>query len=172
MGEMKVAKYCYKCGYIDLGYGNRKCPFCNTTLRKTDYILNETIYNPDKIKQEIFKYYVENCTKFDLAAYNNRLQQLEHERQRSNNNKNDESTTATKPTTYEQMMRSIEADREAEAKARQAAEQANAPHCPTCGSTDMKKIDALDRAISVSFLGLASGKIGKSFKCNHCGYMW
>ena len=172
MGEMKVAKYCYKCGYIDLGYGNRKCPFCNTTLRKTDYILNETIYNPDKIKQEIFKYYVENCTKFDLAAYNNRLQQLEHERQRSNNNKNDESTTATKPTTYEQMMRSIEADREAEAKARQAAEQANAPHCPTCGSTDLKKIDALDRAISVSFLGLASGKIGKSFKCNHCGYTW
>ena len=171
MGEMKVAKYCYKCGYIDLGYGNRKCPFCNTTLRKTDYILNETIYNPDKIKQEIFKYYVENCTKFDLAAYNNRLQQLEHERQRSNNNKNDESTTATKSTTYEQMMRSIEADREAEAKARQAAEQANAPHCPTCGSTDLKKIDALDRAISVSFLGLASGKIGKSFKCNHCGYM-
>ena len=41
-----------------------------------------------------------------------------------------------------------------------------------CGSTDLKKIDALDRAISVSFLGLASGKIGKSFKCNHCGYMW
>lgn len=61
---------------------------------------------------------------------------------------------------------------EAEWAARRAAEQANAPRCPTCGSTDLKKIDALDRAISVSFLGLASGKIGKSFKCNHCGYMW
>ena len=53
-----------------------------------------------------------------------------------------------------------------------AERTANAPRCPTCGSTDLKKIDALDRAISVSFLGLASGKIGKSFKCNHCGYMW
>ena len=53
-----------------------------------------------------------------------------------------------------------------------AERAANAPRCPTCGSTDLKKIDALDRAISVSFLGLASGKIGKSFKCNHCGYMW
>ena len=57
------------------------------------------------------------------------------------------------------------------ARERASAEQANAPRCPTCGSTDLKKIDALDRAISVSFLGLASGKIGKSFKCNHCGYM-
>ena len=40
------------------------------------------------------------------------------------------------------------------------------------GTVALKNIgDAFDRAISVSFLGLASGKIGKSFKCNHCGYM-
>lgn len=46
------------------------------------------------------------------------------------------------------------------------------PRCPTCGSTDIKKLDSLDRTISATFWGLGSGKIGKQFKCRHCGYMW
>ena len=48
----------------------------------------------------------------------------------------------------------------------------NVPHCPTCGSTDIEKIGTLDRATSVGFFGLASGKIGKQFKCRNCKYMW
>lgn len=48
----------------------------------------------------------------------------------------------------------------------------NIPKCPTCQSTDIKKIGAFDRATSVAFLGLASSKIGKQFQCNNCGYKW
>ena len=48
----------------------------------------------------------------------------------------------------------------------------NIPKCPTCQSTDIKKIGALDRVTSVAFLGLASSKIGKQFQCNNCGYKW
>lgn len=48
----------------------------------------------------------------------------------------------------------------------------NQPCCPTCGSYDIKKLDMVDRAISVEMFGLASNKINKSFKCKNCGYTW
>lgn len=48
----------------------------------------------------------------------------------------------------------------------------NQPHCPTCGSTNVKKLDGIDRAVSVGLFGLASNKINKSFKCKNCGYTW
>lgn len=48
----------------------------------------------------------------------------------------------------------------------------NLPHCPTCGSTNIQKLDILDRAVSVGMFGLASNKINKSFKCKNCGHTW
>ena len=44
--------------------------------------------------------------------------------------------------------------------------------CPSCKSTDVKRIDAIDRTVSVGLLGLGSKKIAKSFECRHCGYTW
>ena len=41
--------------------------------------------------------------------------------------------------------------------------------CPYCKSADTKKISTLSRAASVSLVGVASGKIGKQWHCNHCG---
>ena len=52
------------------------------------------------------------------------------------------------------------------------APQSATPRCPTCGSTDIKKLDSLDRTVSTAVWGIASGKIGKQFKCRNCGYMW
>lgn len=49
---------------------------------------------------------------------------------------------------------------------------ASKPHCPTCGSTNVKKLDVVDRAVSVGTLGVLSNKINKSFKCKDCGYTW
>ena len=46
------------------------------------------------------------------------------------------------------------------------------PKCPTCSSTDIRKISTGERMVSVGFLGLFSKKINKSFKCNKCGYTW
>lgn len=42
-------------------------------------------------------------------------------------------------------------------------------HCPYCNSTDISKITATERAISVVGLGILSKKINKSFKCKTCG---
>lgn len=54
----------------------------------------------------------------------------------------------------------------------QRAEEAAKPHCPTCGSTNIKKLDVVDRAVSVGFFGIFSNKINKSFKCKDCGCTW
>ena len=44
----------------------------------------------------------------------------------------------------------------------------NIPKCPICGSTNLKKLDALDRGFSVFMLGLGSNKIGKTYQCKNC----
>lgn len=46
------------------------------------------------------------------------------------------------------------------------------PSCPTCRSTNVKRIGTVNRAVSVAAVGLASGKIGKQFECKDCGYKW
>ena len=48
----------------------------------------------------------------------------------------------------------------------------NIPKCPTCGSIKITKIGTVERAGSVAMFGLASKKIGKTFKCSNCGYTW
>jgi len=40
--------------------------------------------------------------------------------------------------------------------------------CPYCNSTNTKKISNLGRGISLSFLGLGSGKLGKQWHCKNC----
>lgn len=40
--------------------------------------------------------------------------------------------------------------------------------CPYCKSTNTEKISTMSRAVSVSLVGAASGKIGKHWHCNNC----
>ena len=48
----------------------------------------------------------------------------------------------------------------------------NIPKCPTCGSTNVKHISTLNRAISIGVLGLFSSKIGKNYECLDCKAKW
>lgn len=48
-------------------------------------------------------------------------------------------------------------------------EQSRVPKCTYCGSTNIRKIGLLNRAISAELWGFGSKKIGKQFHCNHCG---
>lgn len=41
--------------------------------------------------------------------------------------------------------------------------------CPYCKSTNTEKISTVSRAVSVSLVGTASGKIGKQWHCKQCG---
>ena len=44
--------------------------------------------------------------------------------------------------------------------------------CPNCGQVNVKKISTVSRTASVGVAGLASDKIGKTYKCPKCGYIW
>lgn len=50
--------------------------------------------------------------------------------------------------------------------------EARKPKCPNCDSTNIVKISTANRAVSVATTGLASGKIGKQYKCKDCKHMW
>ena len=51
-------------------------------------------------------------------------------------------------------------------------QQANIPACPTCGSTNVKHISTLNRAVSIGVFGLFSSKIGKNYECLNCKVKW
>lgn len=50
--------------------------------------------------------------------------------------------------------------------------QENIPHCPTCGSTNIRKMGGVECGASIVVFGLFSKKINKTFKCQNCGYTW
>lgn len=52
-------------------------------------------------------------------------------------------------------------------------EQSRLPKCPTCGSTNLKKISGLSKAGSVALWGVfAAGRTSKTWHCNKCGAEW
>ena len=44
--------------------------------------------------------------------------------------------------------------------------------CPTCLSTNVRKIGTGESTVSILGLGIFSNKINKTWKCNNCGYTW
>jgi hypothetical protein len=55
-----------------------------------------------------------------------------------------------------------------ECSQREIKHEANLPKCPICGSTDLKKLTAVDRSASAFMWGLGSNKIGKTYECRKC----
>ena len=51
-------------------------------------------------------------------------------------------------------------------------QEQNKPKCPTCGSTNVKHISTLNRAVSIGVFGLFSSKIGKNYECLNCKSKW
>ena len=46
------------------------------------------------------------------------------------------------------------------------------PHCPTCNSTNVKKISELRRGAHAVAWGLFSTTARSQFECKNCGYKW
>lgn len=51
-------------------------------------------------------------------------------------------------------------------------EKSRVPKCPTCGSTNIRKMGGVERGVSIVAFGIFSKKINKTFKCGNCGYTW
>lgn len=54
----------------------------------------------------------------------------------------------------------------------QSTQQQNIPHCPTCGSTNIKKISATRKIAGALSFGLLSKTAKSQFECLKCGYKW
>ena len=54
----------------------------------------------------------------------------------------------------------------------QPKREKNVPRCPTCNSTNIRKLDVIDKGLSFAVWGIFSSKIGKSMMCKNCGYKW
>lgn len=66
----------------------------------------------------------------------------------------------------------VERSEEESKKNIQNTQLSNKPKCPTCSSTDIKKVSDVSKAFSVAMFGLFSQKVKKQFHCNNCGYEW
>lgn len=55
---------------------------------------------------------------------------------------------------------------------KQSPPHLNIPHCPTCGSTNIKKISTTSKAVNTVAFGIFGTKRHKTFHCNNCGYEW
>lgn len=54
----------------------------------------------------------------------------------------------------------------------QSTQPQNIPRCPTCNSTNIRKIKAGERTASIIGFGIFSRKANKTWKCENCGHLW
>lgn len=54
----------------------------------------------------------------------------------------------------------------------QKSSDTNVPKCPTCQSTNLKKITVTSKAMNTAMFGIFGKKRHKTFHCNNCGYEW
>lgn len=153
--------YCKKCGRTIID--SKKCDICNSITYEVpeEYLLlyNGKIYknNLNENKKDQF---IEECIKsspeFDEYLFNNR-----------------DRIKAQKSAEYERDMAIGDAIRQgADVKTAFRNGGKNMPKCPTCGSTNIRKMGGVERGVSIAAFGIFSKKINKTFKCGNCGYTW
>lgn len=152
--------YCPKCGNIHFlsDSENKKCIICGSKMLETPHEYNLSQTYIDKImdlgwksnkylfeqnEQRLFDEVISKSPEFDINLYNNKDSILQQKQQQQ-----EESINRGKSILEEQSKR---------------------VKCTYCGSTNVKKIGLLNRAISTELWGLGSKKIGKQFHCNSCG---
>lgn len=158
---MQTLMYCKKCGRIiinTLSENDFKCDCCKAITYPVpeEYLISKTVpIIKDSIKQQFVDKYIKSSPEFDQRLFDNRDKIL-----------------AQKDAEYNRAMSIGKAIRNG-AKPEEAFKgNFSVAKCPSCGSTSICKIGLVNRAVSVGIFGLASGKIGKTHKCNSCGTTW
>lgn len=148
--EEEYVFICPKCGQTGSCHPHNavvNCRFCQTQLIETPLSLKEgadSIRNGtfEIVERKLFKQYVKDNPLYDPDEAELSRAKKENNRRRS----------------------------EAQYAAKRAAEEAKQPHCPICNSTNVERIGAVRKGVSIAVLGLFSGDIGKTMVCNNCGY--
>ncbi len=144
--------YCKKCGRIieiDINdkRNNFNCDCCDSIVTPIPNIfLDEELdccFKDKNAEQQFIDEYIKTSPQFDQYLFDHRDEILSK--------------------------KSAEFDAKMEHGKAVLEEQSRRVKCIYCGSTNVKKIGLLNRAVSTELWGLGSKKIGKQFHCNNCG---
>lgn len=155
--------YCPKCGSIHfIRYdSNELCSVCKTKMIETPHEYELSLTKFDEVmklgwkqnkhiiyqsKQKLVEEIISKSPEFDQFLYDHKDEIMKR-----------------KETAFWNIVESGKAIIE---------EKSRVPKCPTCQSTNIRKMSRLETGTSVAVFGLFSRKINKTFKCNHCGYTW
>lgn len=131
--------------FIAFAPNNNICPYCNNSIEDTgiDYKEYEII---SKISNDnAFLEAMIDLKQKDIIEYELKMGQFRNQ---------------------------VEQQKSIQNQQAQVKQESNVPKCPTCQSTNIRKIGAGERAASVLGLGIFSKKINKTWKCNNCGHTW
>ena len=152
---------CPHCGYINFYVKPSKFPICKCCDYEDPIIItNDERHNlvvsikasineqksneelADIIDEALREKYVYDNEHFSKKAYNDMLEYTERK------------------------------EKEAKAFFSSNSSDPHTPKCPTCGSTDLRKVSVGAKAMSVGLFGIFSQKVKKTRHCNSCGYEW
>lgn len=66
----------------------------------------------------------------------------------------------------------IEKDQIEQLQNKEKIKNNNIPECPTCGSTNIKKISTSSKVFGAAMFGLFSKTARSQFECQNCHYKW
>lgn len=153
---MNEILYCKICGYTPLFWNNDICPNCKNWLTNPGISLHDN------------DYYVQKST--EIYGDRTHWREILIQEETSKNPEYNPNTTehnATNVWEYREKERQNKMIEEAINKA-----QPNRPKCPTCQSTDIKKISTARKAVGATLFGLFSKTARSQFECGNCGYKW
>ena len=143
--------YCKKCGRIILFIIEDKLE-CDCCHSKVSPVPDEFLVGKSKmvinknLKQQFINEYIKTSPEFDQYLFDHRDEIL-----------------AKQSAEFDAKMAHGKAILE---------EQSRVPKCPTCQSTNIRKMGGIERGASIYAFGIFSKKINKTFKCQNCGYTW
>ena len=143
--------YCKKCGRIILFIIEDKleCDCCHSKVSPVpdEFLVGESKMVINKnLKQQFINEYIKTSPEFDQYLFDHRDEIL-----------------AKQSAEFDAKMAHGKAILE---------EQSRVPKCPTCQSTNIRKMGGIERGASIYAFGIFSKKVNKTFKCQNCGYTW
>ena len=143
--------YCKKCGRIILFIIEDKleCDCCHSKVSQVpdEFLVGESKMVINKnLKQQFINEYIKTSPEFDQYLFDHRDEIL-----------------AKQSAEFDAKMAHGKAILE---------EQSRVPKCPTCHSTNIRKMGGIERGASIYAFGIFSKKVNKTFKCQNCGYTW
>ena len=147
LGDDLMLHYCKKCGRVVLD--SKKCSCCDSQtypVPKKYWLDGLDFLISNESKALLIKELVKTSPEFDQYLFDHRDEIL-----------------AKQSAEFDAKMAHGKAILE---------EQSRVPKCPTCQSTNIRKMGGIERGASIYAFGIFSKKINKTFKCQNCGYTW